>query len=291
MALLQISEPGQSAAPHQHRHAAGIDLGTTNSLVATARSGLTDTLPDHQGQHLLPSVVRYLADEAPIVGSTAKSAAEGDPLNTIISAKRLMGRGVEDVKTLGSRLPYNFIDSDSGMPRLRTAAGDISPVEVSAEILKTLRARVEESLGGELTGVVLTVPAYFGNRQKEATRTAGRLAELARQADAGAPQPEAGGLHLVAVGEQGVVAVAVVLLVVLVLVPTEHPAAPGLQAAVERQLERPLAQSGGLVDVRELRAQLALPLRRLRGRAGRGPGRRAEQQRRKCDPPRAGPHR
>lgn len=178
MALLQISEPGQSAAPHQHRYAAGIDLGTTNSLVATVRSGMTDTLPDHQGDHLLPSVVRYLEHDAPIVGSSAKWAAEGDPLNTIISAKRLLGRGVADVKTLGSRLPYDFIATDSGMPRIRTVAGDISPVEVSAEILKVLRNRAEESLGGELTGVVLTVPAYFDDAQRQATKDAARLAGL-----------------------------------------------------------------------------------------------------------------
>ncbi len=178
MALLQISEPGQSAAPHQHRLAAGIDLGTTNSLVATVRSGLPETLPDEQGNHLLPSVVRYLAGGERVVGAVAKGEAAIDPLNTIISVKRFMGRGVDDIKTLGSRLPYDFVQAESGMPKLHTAGGDFSPVEVSADILRALRDRAETSLGGELTGVVITVPAYFDDAQRQATKDAARLAGL-----------------------------------------------------------------------------------------------------------------
>ncbi len=178
MALLQISEPGESTAPHEHRLAAGIDLGTTNSLVASVRSGQAATLADEQGEHLLPSVVRYRAGEAPLVGREALAAATRDPLNTIASVKRLMGRGVEDVKGLGTHLPYEFVPAASGMPLLRTAGGDVSPVEVSAEILKVLKARAEAALGGELKGVVITVPAYFDDAQRQATKDAGRLAGL-----------------------------------------------------------------------------------------------------------------
>ncbi|HEA26231.1 MAG TPA: Fe-S protein assembly chaperone HscA, partial [Ectothiorhodospiraceae bacterium] len=178
MALLQISEPGQSTAPHQQRLAVGIDLGTTNSLVASVRSGIAETLPDHDGEHLLSSIVRYLADAQPVVGAQAKAAASIDPLNTIVSAKRFLGRGVEDIKTLGSRLPYEFVDTDSTMPRLKTVAGIVSPIEVSAEILKSLKGRAEESLGGELNGVVITVPAYFDDAQRQATKDAARLADL-----------------------------------------------------------------------------------------------------------------
>jgi len=178
MALLQISEPGQSAAPHEHRLAAGIDLGTTNSLVATVRSGMAETLPDEQGSHLLPSVVRYLEGGERVVGAAAKSEAALDPLNTIISVKRFMGRGVEDIKSLGSRLPYDFVAGDSGMPRLHTAGGDFSPVEVSADILRALRDRAQKSLGGDLTGVVITVPAYFDDAQRQATKDAATLAGL-----------------------------------------------------------------------------------------------------------------
>jgi molecular chaperone HscA len=177
MALLQIAEPGQSAAPHQHRLAAGIDLGTTNSLVATVRSGEAVTLPDERGRHLLPSVVRYLADGV-TVGHQAREAAGDDPLNSIASAKRLIGRGVDDIKRLGSKLPYDFVQADSAVPRIRTRGGDVSPVEVSAEILKVLAARAETSLGGELLGVVITVPAYFDEAQRQATKDAARLAGL-----------------------------------------------------------------------------------------------------------------
>ncbi len=178
MALLQISEPGQSAAPHQHRLAVGIDLGTTNSLVASVRSGLAVTLPDDAGQHLLPSVVRYLPSGEVIVGQRALAGAARDPLNTIASVKRLMGRGIEDVKQLGGRSPYHFIAADAGMPKLATAAGEVSPVEVSAEILKVLKVRAEDALGGELQGAVITVPAYFDDAQRQATKDAATLAGL-----------------------------------------------------------------------------------------------------------------
>ncbi|MGB5260691.1 MAG: Fe-S protein assembly chaperone HscA [Gammaproteobacteria bacterium] len=178
MALLQISEPGQSTAPHEHRLAAGIDLGTTNSLIASVRSGVADTLSDAGGRHLLPSVVRYHASGAPDVGESAQLAAVDDPLNTIASVKRLMGRGIDDVRHIGTQLPYEFISSSSGMPSLRTAAGDISPVEVSADILRALKQRAEKTLGGDLQGVVITVPAYFDDAQRQATRDAGRLAGL-----------------------------------------------------------------------------------------------------------------
>ncbi len=178
MALLQISEPGQSSTPHQHRLAAGIDLGTTNSLVASVRSGAAATLPDSDGGHLLPSVVRYLEDGSHQVGALAKAMSTRDPLNTVVSVKRLMGRGLTDVRRLGSALPYRFVQGASGMPLIRTVAGDRSPVEVSADILQELRARAEATLGGELTGVVITVPAYFDEAQRQATKDAGRLAGL-----------------------------------------------------------------------------------------------------------------
>ena len=178
MALLQITEPGEFTAPHAHRLAAGIDLGTTNSLVASVRSSVADTLPDADGRHLLPSVVRYLETGGPVVGEEALAAATEDPLNTIASVKRLMGRGVEDVRRLGTQLPYDFVPGSSAMPLLRTVAGDISPVEVSAEILRVLKTRAEATLGGELQGVVITVPAYFDEAQRQATKDAGRFAGL-----------------------------------------------------------------------------------------------------------------
>jgi len=178
MALLQISEPGQSTVPHAHRLAAGIDLGTTNSLVASVRSGVAETLPDAEGNHLLPSVVRYPPAGPPVVGQVALDAAASDPLNTIASVKGLMGRGVADVKSLGAQLPYEFVPGTSDMPLLHTSHGDISPVEVSAEILRKLKIRAEQTLGGELTGVVITVPAYFDDAQRQATRDAGQLAGL-----------------------------------------------------------------------------------------------------------------
>ena len=177
MALLQISEPGQSTNPHEHRLAAGIDLGTTNSLIASVKSGQADTLVDKQGSDTLPSVVRYTESDV-VVGSDAKAMAAEDPLNTISSVKRYMGRGLDDIKELGGRRPYEFVDSDSAVPRIHTVAGDVSPVEVSSEILKSLKLRAEASLGDNLTGVVITVPAYFDDAQRQATKDAGKLAGL-----------------------------------------------------------------------------------------------------------------
>ncbi len=176
MALLQIAEPGQSAAPHQHRLAVGIDLGTTNSLVATVRHGLAEVLRDEEGRALLPSIVRYLPDGDTEVGPAAQAHQASDPRNTIVSVKRFMGRGVKDVAHV-ENLPYDFVDAP-GMLQIKTAAGIKSPVEVSAEILKTLRKRAEASLGGELVGAVVTVPAYFDDAQRQATRDAARLAGL-----------------------------------------------------------------------------------------------------------------
>lgn len=178
MALFQISEPGQTSAPHEQQIAVGIDLGTTNSLVACVRNGVAETLPDEQGRHLLPSVVRYLAGNRSVVGYEAIAVAHEDPLNTIASVKRLMGRGIEDVQRLGKSLPYEFSRGDSAMPRIRTVAGEQSPVEVSAEILKKLRNRASETLGTEITEAVITVPAYFDEAQRQATKDAARFAGL-----------------------------------------------------------------------------------------------------------------
>ena len=176
MALLQIAEPGESAAPHQHKLAVGIDLGTTNSLVATVRSGLAVVLSDELGRPLLPSVVRYHADADPEVGYEAQNAQALDPRNTIGSAKRFMGRGLKDIAHRES-LPYRFEDS-VGMVRLNTVAGSKSPVEVSADILRILRERAEKALGGTLVGAVITVPAYFDDAQRQATKDAAKLAGL-----------------------------------------------------------------------------------------------------------------
>ncbi|RMN24345.1 Chaperone protein HscA -like protein [Pseudomonas coronafaciens pv. zizaniae] len=177
MALLQIAEPGLSPQPHQRRLAVGIDLGTTNSLVAAVRSGLSEPLADAQGQVILPSAVRYHADYVE-VGQTAKTAASLDPFNTVLSVKRLMGRGLTDVKQLGEQLPYRFVGGESHMPFIDTVQGPKSPVEVSSDILKVLRQRAEEALGGGLVGVVITVPAYFDDSQRQATKDAARLAGL-----------------------------------------------------------------------------------------------------------------
>ena len=176
MALLQISEPGMSRAPHQHRLAVGIDLGTTNSLVATVRSGIAVVLNDAAGHALLPSVVRYFPDGCTTVGHPAQAELVCDPRNTIVSVKRFMGRGLKDV-VHAENCPYDFLDSP-GMVQLRTCAGVKSPVEISAEILRTLRARAETSLGGQLVGAVITVPAYFDDAQRQATKDAARLAGL-----------------------------------------------------------------------------------------------------------------
>ncbi len=176
MALLQISEPGMSTAPHQHRLAVGIDLGTTNSLVATVRHGIPEVLDDEDGHSLLPSVVRYLANGYANIGYKAQAAQTNDPKNTIISVKRFMGRGLKDIAYV-ENLPYDFVDAP-GMVQLRTVAGVKSPVEVSAEILATLRQRAEDALGDELVGAVITVPAYFDDAQRQATKDAAKLAGL-----------------------------------------------------------------------------------------------------------------
>ncbi|MBF0675853.1 Fe-S protein assembly chaperone HscA [Pseudomonas sp.] len=177
MVLLQIAEPGQAPQPHQRRLAVGIDLGTTNSLVAALRSGSAAPLPDADGKFLLPSVVRYHADRVE-VGHGAKAAAASDPLNTVVSVKRFMGRGLADIKQLGEQLPYRFSEGESHMPFIDTVQGPKSPVEVSAEILRTLRQRAEQTLGGDLVGAVITVPAYFDDAQRQATKDAARLAGL-----------------------------------------------------------------------------------------------------------------
>jgi len=176
MALLQLSEPGESAAPHEHRLAIGIDLGTTNSLVATVRSGMAVVLNDELGRSLLPSVVRYVPDGSVEVGYPAQSHFSLDPKNTLVSVKRFMGRGLKDIAHVES-LPYDFVEGE-GMVRLKTAQGVKSPVEVSADILKVLRERAELSLGGALTGAVITVPAYFDDAQRQATKDAARLAGI-----------------------------------------------------------------------------------------------------------------
>lgn len=177
MSLLQISEPGTSTAPHEERLAIGIDLGTTNSLVATVRNGSPEVLTDEKGRKLLPSIVRYLDNGEVEVGDDARVHASEDPLNTIASVKRLIGRSAAEVKEEGTYISYDISDGD-GMLKLRTVSGEKSPVEVSAEILKKLKARAEEALGGELVGSVVTVPAYFDDSQRQATKDAAKLAGL-----------------------------------------------------------------------------------------------------------------
>ena len=176
MALLQIAEPGQSAAPHQHKLAAGIDLGTTNSLVATVRSGEAKVLLNQAGEAMVPSVVQYGAAQV-VVGSAAVAAAVSDPENTIVSVKRLMGKGYQETLALNEKLPYQLIEQ-SGLVAIETAAGVKNPVEVSAEILATLANTASQTLGGELNGVVITVPAYFDDAQRQATKDAAKLAGL-----------------------------------------------------------------------------------------------------------------
>ena len=177
MALLQISEPGMSAAPHQRRLAAGIDLGTTHSLVATVRSGQAETLPDSEGRHLLPSVVHY-QQHGHRVGFEARSNAVNDPANTISSVKRMMGRSLVDIQARYPHLPYQLQASENGLPMIATEAGLLNPVRISADILKALAARATEALAGELDGVVITVPAYFDDAQRQGTKDAARLAGL-----------------------------------------------------------------------------------------------------------------
>ena len=177
MALLQISEPGQTPEPHQRKRAVGIDLGTTNSLVATVRSGSAQALPADDGTVILPSAVRY-TERGVEVGYGARAAAGDDPYNSLISIKRLMGRGIADIKHFGDQLPYRFAEDTSGMPAIETVAGAVNPVQVSAEILKVLAERGTESLGGPLDGAVITVPAYFDDAQRQATKDAAKLAGL-----------------------------------------------------------------------------------------------------------------
>lgn len=174
MALLQIAEPGQSTVPHEHRLAAGIDLGTTNSLIASVKSGLAETIVDNNGNDILPSVVSYQSNEI-LVGHDAKALAVSDPENTIVSAKRLIGRSKTDIMTKYASLPYTF-SGDENHPSIATRSGEVNPVQVSAEILKSLVKRAESSLGGELTGVVITVPAYFDDAQRHSTKDAAKLA-------------------------------------------------------------------------------------------------------------------
>jgi len=176
MALLQISEPGMSTAPHQHRLAVGIDLGTTNSLVATVRNSIPEVLSDEEGRALLPSIVRYLPNGHANIGYKAQAARTTDPRNTIVSVKRFMGRGLKDIAHV-ENMPYDFVDSP-GMVQLKTVAGVKSPVETSAQILATLRQRAEDALGDELVGAVITVPAYFDDAQRQATKDAAQLAGL-----------------------------------------------------------------------------------------------------------------
>jgi molecular chaperone HscA len=176
MALLQIAEPGQSLAPHQRRVAVGIDLGTTNSLVAAMKNALPEVLGDEQGRKLLPSVIRYLPGGTTQAGYQALQNANGDPKNTIISVKRFMGRGLSDIQH-AQTMPYEFVDSP-GMLKIKTVSGDKSPVEVSAEILARLRQRAEDSFDDEIVGAVITVPAYFDDAQRQATKDAAKLAGI-----------------------------------------------------------------------------------------------------------------
>jgi len=176
MALLQIAEPGESTAPHEHRLAVGIDLGTTNSLVATVKSGTAEVLLNQEGNKLTPSVVRYFEDGGVTVGSQPKAEQADDPANIIVSVKRFMGRGMADVARYGA-LPYKFVDAP-GMVKIETVAGLKSPVDVSADILRALRVQAEAALAGPLVGVVITVPAYFDDAQRQATKDAARLAGL-----------------------------------------------------------------------------------------------------------------
>ena len=177
MALLQISEPGQAPDPHQRRIAVGIDLGTTHSLLASVRSGVAECLPDQEGRVILPSVVRYLPGQGRQIGHEALAAAATDPQNTIASVKRFMGRSLNDVLN-ADKLPYVFVNKDKGMLSLQTVQGEKSPVEVSAEILATLRFRAEDTFNDDVYGAVITVPAYFDDAQRQATKDAAQLAGL-----------------------------------------------------------------------------------------------------------------
>ena len=178
MALIQISEPGQATKPHERKLAAGIDLGTTNSLVASVRSGQTSILPDSNGEELLPSIVHYAQDGTIHVGKEAQQYKISEPLNTISSVKRYMGRSLEDIKSKETTLHYDFVETDSSVPRIKTQSTAVSAIEVSAEILKELKVRAELTLGDELVGAVITVPAYFDDAQRQATKDAATLAGL-----------------------------------------------------------------------------------------------------------------
>lgn len=178
MALLQISEPGMSTAPHEHRLAVGIDLGTTNSLVASVRNTVAEVLPAEDNSMLMPSVVHYADNQLPVVGANALAKANNDPLNTIASIKRVLGRSDEDIKSTNEYVQFEFAPQSGAVPRVRTCAGDFTAVEISAEILRSLKKRAELTLGGDLTGAVITVPAYFDDAQRQATKDAARLADL-----------------------------------------------------------------------------------------------------------------
>ena len=178
MALLQIAEPGRSAAPHQHKLAVGIDLGTTNSLVATVRNGQAEILTDEQQRPLVPSIVHFGSNQQITVGYEAGTLASQDPKNTVISVKRLLGRSLADVKARYPNLPYEFAQTENGLPLLKTEQGEMSPIEVSAKILQKLTALSEQRLGGQLSGAVITVPAYFDDAQRQSTKDAAKLAGL-----------------------------------------------------------------------------------------------------------------
>lgn len=178
MALLQIAEPGRSAAPHQHKLAVGIDLGTTNSLVATVRNGQAEILTDEQQRPLVPSIVHFGSNQKITVGYEAGALASQDPKNTVISVKRLIGRSLADVKARYPNLPYEFAQTENGLPLLKTEQGEMSPIEVSAKILQKLTALSEQRLGGQLSGAVITVPAYFDDAQRQSTKDAAKLAGL-----------------------------------------------------------------------------------------------------------------
>ncbi len=177
MALLQIAEPGQSAAPHQHRLAVGIDLGTTNSLVAAVRSGVAEPLVDEENRAILPSIVHYDSDGI-LVGHDATAAGLNTPEHTIYSIKRLMGRSLDDIQHRYPYLPYQFVASEQGLPLIKTPKGQLNPIQISADILAALASRAQQSLGGELEGAVITVPAYFDDAQRTATKEAAKLAGL-----------------------------------------------------------------------------------------------------------------
>lgn len=205
MALLQIAEPGQSTAPHKHKCAVGIDLGTTNTLVASVRSGVATTLDDVKGQALIPSVVHYGIEVS--VGEEAKAMSETDSANTIVSIKRMMGRSLTDIQLRYARLPYDFSPSENGLPLINTRLGKKNPIEISADILRVVNARAVASLGEEINGVVITVPAYFDDAQRAATKEAAKLAGLHVLRLLNEPTAAAIAYGLDSLGQEGVIAV------------------------------------------------------------------------------------